>query len=49
MTKNIANDRIWKCNSKVFNYCKDRRSNITSNGLLKIKCKKACELFELCQ
>jgi len=39
----------WQCNSKVFHYCKARRSNRTSNGLLKIRCKdKACELFEPC-
>lgn len=37
----------WKCNSKVFQYCGKRKSNRTSNGQLKIKCKdKACELFD---
>jgi len=39
----------WECNSKVFQYCGKRKSNRTSNGLLKIKCKdKACALFEPC-
>lgn len=37
----------WQCNSKVFQYCGKRKSNRTSNGKLKIKCKdRACELFE---
>lgn len=37
----------WKCNSKIFQYCGIRKSNRTSNGLLKIKCKDtACELYE---
>jgi hypothetical protein len=39
----------WQCNSKVFQYCGKRKSNRTSNGLLKIKCKdNACALFEPC-
>jgi hypothetical protein len=39
----------WKCNSKVFQYCKVRKSNRTDNGLLKIKCKTAaCPLYEPC-
>jgi len=39
----------WQCNSKVFQYCGKRKSNRTSNGQLKIKCKdKACALFEPC-
>ena len=37
----------WKCNSKVFQYCGVRKSNRTSNGLLKIKCKNpACRQYE---
>lgn len=37
----------WECDSKVFQYCRIRKSNRTGNGLLKIKCKtKACELYE---
>ncbi len=37
----------WQCNSKVFQYCGIRKSNRTSNGLLKIKCKdKACQLYK---
>lgn len=38
----------WKCNSKVFQYCGVIKSNRTSNGLLKIKCKtKACLQYEI--
>ncbi len=38
----------WLFNSKVFQYCGIRKSNRTSNKLLKIKCKdKACQLFEI--
>ena len=37
------NRQRWQCNSKVFQYCGVRKSNRTSNGLLKIKCKNpAC-------
>jgi hypothetical protein len=37
----------WQCNSKVFQYCGVRKSNRTSNGKLKIKCRdKACQLFK---
>lgn len=36
----------WQCNSKVFQYCGIRKSNRTTNGLLKIKCKDiACPLY----
>lgn len=36
----------WDCNSKVFQYCGIRKSNKTSNKLLKIKCKTpACEMY----
>lgn len=39
----------WQCNSKVFHYCIKQKSNRTSNGYLKIKCKNAaCSLFEPC-
>lgn len=35
-----------QCNSKVFQYCGARKSNLTSNGKLKIKCKTvACALY----
>lgn len=44
---NCINRERWQCNSKVFQYCKVRKSNRTSNGLLKIKCKDvACHLFK---
>ena len=43
--ENTCNDcehrQRWECNSKVFQYCGVRKSNRTSNGLLKIKCKDA--------
>jgi len=36
-----------ECGSKVFQYCGNRRSNRTANGLLKIKCKTvACSLYK---
>jgi hypothetical protein len=36
----------WDFNSKIFHYCGIRKSNRTSNGKLKVKCKdKACKLF----
>jgi hypothetical protein len=36
----------WQCNSKVFHYCRARKSNRTDNGLLKIKLKdQACLSF----
>jgi hypothetical protein len=38
----------WQCNSKVFQYCGVRKSNRTTNGLLKIKCKDlACPLYKI--
>lgn len=38
-----------QCNSKVFQYCGVRKSNLTDNGLLKIKCKTvACQLHKPC-
>lgn len=37
----------WECNNKVFQYCGIRKSNLTNNGLLKIKCKTAaCALYK---
>lgn len=45
--KDCEHRQRWECNSKVFQYCGIRKSNRTTNGLLKIKCKdKACALFE---
>ena len=39
----------WQCNSKVFQYCGVRKSNRTSNCLLKIKCKdEACLSYKPC-
>lgn len=44
---NCEHRQRWECNTKVIQYCGVRKSNRTSNGLLKIKCKdKACELFK---
>lgn len=41
------NRQRTQCNSKVFQYCKVRKSKRTANGLLKIKCKDvACNLFK---
>ena len=46
--KDCEHRQRWECNSKVFQYCGVRKSNRTSNGLLKIKCKDAsCPLFEI--
>ena len=40
-------NQAWECYSKVFHYCGIRQSKLTSNGLMKIKCKDvACNLFE---
>ena len=40
----------WGYNSKVFQYCGVRSSNLTENGLLKIRCKDfACSLYEPCK
>lgn len=37
----------WQCGSKVIYYCKNRRSNRTENGLLKIKLKNpSCAGYE---
>lgn len=45
--RKCKHNEAWECNSKVFHYCGVRRSNRTSNGKLKIKCKNiACWLFE---
>ena len=45
--RDCKNCQRWQCNSKVFFYCGVRRSKLTSNGLLKIKCKQpACGYFE---
>jgi len=47
--KDCEHRQRWECNSKVFQYCGVRKSNLTNNGLLKIKCKdKACPLFLKC-
>jgi hypothetical protein len=35
------NRERWVCGSKVFQYCAVRKSNRTTNGRLKIKCKDA--------
>ena len=36
----------WEFGASVFQYCSIRKSNRTSNGLLKIKCKDAaCEVY----
>jgi hypothetical protein len=44
--KTCCHRQRWEFNSKVFQYCGVRKSNRTSNGLLKIKCKtKACNLY----
>ena len=41
------NRQRWECNSKVFQYCRIRKSNRTANGLLKIKCKTvACASYK---
>jgi len=46
--KDCEHRQRWECNSKVFQYCGVRKSNRTSNGLLKIKCKDtSCPLFEI--
>ena len=46
--RECKNRERWECNSKVFQYCRVRKSNRTQNGLLKIKCKdKACVLFNI--
>lgn len=38
----------WNFNGKIFQYCGIRKSNRTSNGLLKIKCKDmACEVYKI--
>lgn len=45
--RNCEHIQAWRCNSKVFQYCGIRKSNRTSNGLLKVKCKNpACNLFK---
>ena len=45
--RKCKHNQAWQCNSKVFHYCGIRKSNLTSNKLLKIKCKNlACSLFE---
>lgn len=47
--RKCKHNQSWQCNSKVFHYCGIRKSNLTSNKLLKIKCKNpACSLFEPC-
>jgi hypothetical protein len=50
LTCNSCNHRQrHQCNSKVFQYCGIRKSNITDNGLLKIKCKTpSCSLYTPC-
>jgi beta-lactamase superfamily II metal-dependent hydrolase len=45
--KDCKHRERWQCNSKVFQYCKVRKSKRTQNGLLKIKCKdKSCLMFK---
>jgi hypothetical protein len=45
--RTCAHRQRWEMNSKIIQYCSVRKSNRTTNGLLKIKCKnKACELYE---
>ena len=47
--RKCKHNQAWQCNIKVFHYCGIRKSNLTSNKLLKIKCKnEACNLFEPC-
>lgn len=47
--RKCKHNQSWQCNSKVFHYCGIRKSNLTSNKLLKIKCKNpACSLFDPC-
>lgn len=37
----------WECGASYFFYCKKRKSNLTTNGLLKVKCKTtACILYK---
>lgn len=37
----------WDFNGKVFQYCGIRKSNRTSNGLLKIRCKDlSCDFYK---
>lgn len=35
--KTCVHREPWQCGSKVIQYCKKRKSNRTTNGLLKIK------------
>lgn len=47
--RKCKHNQAWDCNSKVFHYCGVRKSNLTQNGLLKIKCKDAaCPLYKPC-
>lgn len=46
--KNCEHRERHQCGGRIIQYCGVRRSNRTSNGLLKIKCKtKACVMFQL--
>lgn len=43
-----VNRQRWHCGSKVIQYCGARKSNRTTNGLLKIKARgPACELYKI--
>lgn len=45
--KTCEHRQRWECNSKAFHYCGVIKSNRTSNGLLKIKCKTpACAQYK---
>lgn len=45
--RKCKHNQAWECNSKVFHYCGVRKSNRTSNGQLKIKCKNpSCNFFK---
>jgi hypothetical protein len=45
--KDCEHRQRWECGSKIIQYCGLRKSNLTENKLLKIKCKnKACKGFK---
>ena len=45
--RNCKHKQAWECGTKIIHYCGIRKSNRTTNKLLKIKCKNiACILFE---
>lgn len=44
---NCINRQRWQFGGSIIQYCGVRKSNLTRNGLLKIKCKdKACIVFK---